>query len=357
MPQNPNYTAYEFLSAAALNAAAGVVSGSLAQIVSGVSAPGLVHPEVVGLTASGLVVTVTAPLPFQTLFGSGVLASASGVTTGVTSSTYSVNFSGVVPVSGAAVTAYLLASYASILEGAYQVVGPPQGHPDYNPLFVPATAYASQLDTIALAASLTAPDNVTTFELARCTLASGATGVGSLSTAYQQRASALPATQGLQVSGAITLTPAAHGGKTLVFVGSGTATLWPAASGNGLGVTFVSTTSGTVAVQTTGADLIYGSASYGGSGGVSGITVAQGSQIELGSLYGIWQTQSLSPNAKGSVTPSSNQTYVAAVSGAVVSGNYAIFNDTTGTVEDSGTSPATVNSTGSAALYQLGYLL
>jgi hypothetical protein len=333
MPQTPNYAQYEFLSAATLNAAAGAVSGSLAQIVSGVSAPGLIHPEVLGLAASGLTVTVTAPLPFQTLFGSGIVSSASGVTTGSTSSTYSVNFSGAVPASGSPVTVYLLASYASILEGAYQVVGPPPGHPDYNPLFIPVTAYTSQVDTIAMAASTMAPDNVATFEIARCTLASGATGVGSLSTAYQQRASTLPAIQGVLLSGLATLTPATHGNKTIVFTGSGTATLWPAASGNGLGVTFISTTSGAVTVLASGSDLIYGTTSYGGSTGVSGFTISQGSQVVLESLFGIWQTRSLSPNASGSVTPSSNQTYVAAVSGGVTSGKLAQFSDANGTIK------------------------
>ena len=287
MPSTPYYSQYQFLSAANSNATAGTVSGSIAQVASGLSSPGLIHPEAVTLAATGLAVTVNAPLPFQTLFGSGVMATASGTTTGVVSSTYSVNFSGVVPTSGAAVTAYLLASYASIQEGSTQIIGPPPGHPDYNPAFSPYTAYTSTVDSLAMAASLTAPDNLTTFEIARCTLTSGATGVGTLSTAYQQRASS----RVMPVSGSNVLPVSGYGGRTVVLQTSGTTTLWPAASGNGLSTTFISTASGTCTIQTSGTDLIYGSSVGNTSSGVSLITLAQGASVTLADTLGIWQVQ------------------------------------------------------------------
>ena len=300
MPETPVFTPYEFLNAATMNSAAGAVSGSLAQTTSGLSAAGLIRPESVALTASGLLVNASAPLPFQVLFANGVMAGASGTSSVSISSNYSVNFTPLVPVSGTAVTAYLLASYQQIQSGAYQIVGPPPGHPDYNPLFVPQTAYSVAIDSVALTASTTAPDNVSTFELARCSLASGATGVGLLNTAYQQRASALPPTQVLQVSGTFSLSPSTHGGKTLVFTGPSVATLWAASAGNGLEISFSSSTSGVCSVVVSGSDSIYGSSSSAAAIGVSAITVTQGSLVTLESILGLWQTTSESPNANGS---------------------------------------------------------
>jgi len=415
--QTANFAQYEYLNAATLNAAAGAVSGSFAQTASGALRPGLIHPESVGITTSGLIATVQAPLPFQVLFGSGVLAAASGTVSGATSSTYTVNFSGTVPSSGAAVTAYLLASYAMIQENPYTVPGPPPGHPDYNPQFVPYTAYALNVDSLAMTASTTAPDNQTTFEIGRYTLASGASTLTAINTTYQQRASTTRATQTVQASGSLILSVLTHGGKTIQFSASGTATLPAVASANGVSFT-VNPTSGAVSLVASGSDLIYGTpGNY--SSGISSLSIQQGALVTVQGVLGLWQITAASPNqsvtcsgstivgnlaqfsdthgnvtngpaqsartgvvamasGSGSITPNyvavfadvsgtvkqgptqsalTGTVAMASGSGSINTGNFAEFLDANGTVGDSGISPATINATGNTSLYMQGLLL
>lgn len=291
------FSQYQFINAASMNNAMSAAASSIGQMSSGISYPGLIHPEAVSLTATGLSITVAAPLPFQTLFGDGTIAGASGIVTGTVSSAYSVSFTSLVPVSGASVTAYLLASAVTIQQDPYQVVGPPPGHPDYNPSFVPYTAYNYSINSLALSASTTAPDNASTFELARVTLTAAATGVGAISTAYQRRASStVNGTQVALVSGTVTLAVSAYGGRTAAWSNAGTANLPSAASANGVPFFITALTSGAVTVAVSGTDVIYGTIS---GSGVSSASVSGYGTLGIVAESGSWYVEFLSPSAIG----------------------------------------------------------
>lgn len=245
----------QYVDAASLNRLSATVSGDFGLSNSSLAIPGLLFPEAATLAATGLSVGATLTAPFGVLFANGVISQAHGVLTNADTQSYVVNFAGLVPGSGS-VTAFLVASYASILQQPFQVIGPQAGHPDYNPSFAPYTAYAQQVDSLALSATTTPPDGATTFELARGTLAAGATGI-VLTTAYQARAMGLSASQVVSVGGAVAVT-AAMAGKVLQASGVATPTL-PSVSGvNGLGFGFSCLASGLQTVGVTGGDRIFG---------------------------------------------------------------------------------------------------
>lgn len=286
----PQYAQYEYVNAQNLNAAAGAVSGSLAQFVSGSLLPGIIRPDVVAITyPGGLIVNVAAPLPSQFAFGTGILASAHGTQTGTDTSSYSVNFSGVVPVSGIA-TIYLAAQASTVQENPYQVIGPPPGHPDYNPNFQPYTAYATILDTLTLIATAMAPDNINTLEIARGTLAAGATGIAALTTLYQQRAAPTAGTRTQQLSGTQFITPSL-GGFDLQLIVSGTYTLPPVSGSNGLSYFMSATVSGCLVQTASGSELIYGLTPNQATGIVSFIPNV-GANFEIFGEFGRWQIRS-----------------------------------------------------------------
>lgn len=285
--QNSAFSPEQYVDAASLNAFSSAVSGNTALGQSSLALPGLISPTAITNTVTGLVVASTLAKPFGVLFGNGVLAQAHGILTNADTQSYSTDFTASVPVSGAAVTAYLLASYAQIQQAPFQIIGPPPGHPDYNPDFVPATAYALNVDSLALAASLTPADNQTTFELARTTLVSGASTL-VLDTTAQVCASALNTLPVLQVSGSPALT-AANAGQLLTALGAYTPTL-PAVSGSiGLVFSFAAAApSGSVVATVLGSDRIYGTAAAVGSGSTT-LTLSNGQQNSIiGTAYG-WQ--------------------------------------------------------------------
>ena len=287
----PNFTLYEYIDAPTLNTAMGAIATSFNTAVSGIfSSPGLLRADVLGLASSGLVATVTLPAPFGIVFGgTGVLAQAHGTVTGQDTQSYSVSFSGVVPASGT-VTAYLVASYAQIQQGAYQVVGPPPGNPDYNPTFVPATAYSFSVDSLAVSATTTPPDNISTYELARYALSAGAVTLPAASLGYQVKASTLPQqTPSIgfsSASGTITLT--SEPTLPIVFTGAGILQLADASLSNGNVVTVVVASAG-VSVVASGANLIYGVGPT-PSSGVGSTGLLQGVMYQIQALNGAWQT-------------------------------------------------------------------
>lgn len=188
---SPLFSDSEFLDQNVLNAAFGLGYLSAQQITDLTNSPGLINPaSTLVITPSGLNITVAAPAPFAVLFGNGALAQAFGNTNGATSSSYTVNLSSLVPGSGS-VTVYVVASYSQVLQSPYEVVGPPAGHPDYNPAFAPYTAYADTRDTLTVTATTTPPDNLTTFELCRTTLVVGQSSITVISTANWHYASSL----------------------------------------------------------------------------------------------------------------------------------------------------------------------
>jgi hypothetical protein len=289
--ESPNFSAGQYVDSTSLNDAFDVVSGATALYGSGLAVPGLIRPDAMSFSATGLAITANLPAPFGVLFGNGVLAQAHGTQTNQDTSSYSVNFSGLVPASGS-VTAYLLATIGSIQQTAQQIIGPQPGHPDYNPSFTPYTAYAKNVDTLAVAATLTAPDNVTSFELFRTTLAAGATGV-AINTAYQVVGSPIGALGTLPVSGTVAV-GGALAGRNLLATATTTFNLAAMSGLTGLEFTFTSATSGTVTVQANGADLIYGTPST-PSSGLGSFTVEQGVSVTLVITNGVGQIIKASP--------------------------------------------------------------
>ena len=246
----PNFSTNQYIDAPTLNAAAAAVSGDM-QLAMGGNTAGLINPTSASYTTSGLSVTASLPSPFAVLFGNGVLAQAFGTTTGQSTSSYTVSFAGVVPASGS-VTAYLVASYQQIQQNSISVIGPPVGHPDYNPNFQPYTAYELNVDSLALSATSGAPDNATTFELFRCTLAAGATGIVPVQgfAVYSEQESP-PTTAGGFVnqfrnatfdiwnrgtSGSITAGTSGYTADGWVIGSAGATTAWAQATGLGLSV-------------------------------------------------------------------------------------------------------------------------
>ena len=185
-----NFSSDEFIDQGVLNSAETLTRDSLLDITENLHTPGLISAPSLSFSYSGLNITVDAPLPFYALFSDGTLASANGTTDGSTSSSATVDFSSLVPSTGS-VTAYLVAASGSVMQEPYQVVGPPVGHPDYNPSFSPYTAYSEQQDTLIFSATLTAPDNETTLFIASTVLSAGQTVITSSSTTGQVRAGAI----------------------------------------------------------------------------------------------------------------------------------------------------------------------
>lgn len=296
---NPNFNRNQFIDDVLLNTSAAQVSGNLSALGGTLFSPGLFHPEAVSWTLNGLIANVTAPLPFQVMFGTGVLASAHGMVSGQDTQKYAVNFTGLVPASGS-ITAYLVCQYSGIQQFPVQVTGPPVGHPDFNAAFQPYTGYSANVDSLNFVATATPPDNSATFEVFRCTLAAGATGLATagVSTIYQNRAAPFAAKAMAQVSGNVTVQPQ-NAGTTYVFNASGTLTLPPAAASNGLPVTVVSATQAVITIQAQGNDLILGTAIAPGVGQAS-TTVVQGGSVTLQAQFGNWQITSGTAAALGS---------------------------------------------------------
>jgi len=178
--QTPTFISGQFVTASLLNAGQQLISTSLQDIAGGFFTFGLLNPSALQFTFnSSLSVNLNAPKPFKLLTSSGILASANGVTSGATSSQYTLDFSSFLPSSGS-ITAYIVASTLQIGQNPSVVLGPPLGHPDYNPANSPFSAYTNFQDSIAFTVTTTAPDNVTYYEVARTTLTAGQTSVNSL---------------------------------------------------------------------------------------------------------------------------------------------------------------------------------
>lgn len=186
----PLFSDSQFLDQNALNAAFGLGYTSAQQVTDLTNSPGLINPASLTITPSALNITVAAPAPFAVLFGSGALAGAHGTANGADTSTYTVSMSALVPTTGS-VTAYVVASFTQIQETPYEVVGPPAGHPDYNPSFAAYTAYAETRDSLAIVGTLTDPDNLTTFELCRTTLTAAQTSITTVDMTHWLYASSL----------------------------------------------------------------------------------------------------------------------------------------------------------------------
>ena len=185
-----SYSENEFVDQNILDNAETLTRDSLLDITGNLHTPGLINASALSFSYSNLTITVDAPLPFRALFSDGTLASANGTTDGESSSSATVDFSSLVPSTGS-ITAYLVAVSGSIMQEPYQVIGPPQGHPDFSSSFAPYTAYAENQDTLLFQATTTAPDNTNTLFIASTVLSAGQTVITSSSTVGQVRAGAI----------------------------------------------------------------------------------------------------------------------------------------------------------------------
>lgn len=299
--KTPNFNEAEYIDPPTLNDATALVAGDLA-LAGGMFKPGLVFPEAATFPATGLTVQSNLPSPFAVLFGTGLTSQAHGTLTGVDTSTYSTSFSSLLPGTGT-VTAYLVAEYTLIQQDPKTIIGPPVGHPDYNPNFQPYVAYTTNVDSLAIVATTTPPDNQTAFELLRCTLSVGASGLGAPTTGFQQRTSAQNTIQSITASGATSI-PINAAGSVIQATASGSVFTLPSiASANDLVFTFQNPTSGVITVQNAGSDgaIIQGSP-YVVSGIVSSVAMPQGAIGSFLAIRGSWQVAGLTQNPIQNIT-------------------------------------------------------
>lgn len=211
--QTPAFVDGQFVDGSLLNGAVAQIMSDFALIGTELHTPGLLNPTGLTFTAAGgMAINVGAASPFAVLFGNGLVVTANGIVSGAISSTYQVNFTSLVPTSGGAVTAFIVASYPGAI-GAQQiqVIGPPEGHPDFDPTFAPFQFYLEQLGTIAIGVTATPPDNTNTFELARTSLTVGQSTINAsqvVSGAFWQYASAV-----LNPTGVV---PGTYAGATII---------------------------------------------------------------------------------------------------------------------------------------------
>lgn len=259
----PNFTDPQFVDAngvGGLNAAFLSVSSSLSSAGSGMwSGPGLVNPENSGTGIAGLVATVNIPPPWGLITSGGTFVQAHGAQTGQDTTSYPVNFASVVPATGS-VTAYCVATPIQIQQNPFPIPGPPPGHPSYNPDFVPTVGYATTVDSVALSASTTPPNNVTSFEIFRTTLSAGQSTLSGLNTAGWSRAAVYRSwpSAAANTAGGL-LTPAQAQVVLSPTAGGLTSTLPSLSTAGGLVYIFSNTSAGNWTIATVSApDVISG---------------------------------------------------------------------------------------------------
>ncbi len=181
----PNFSTAQFLNAQILDAGSSLIKSSMEDKNTSFYTPGLINSQDLIFTYNNnLIVDLNASIPFRILDANGILSTALGVTNGTTSAIYSLDFTSFVPSSGS-ITVYITATTYPLYLQPYQVIGPPIGHPDYNPNFVPYTAYVEVDDSLNIVLSTTAPNNSTIFELGRVVLTAGEINITSVNTSYQ----------------------------------------------------------------------------------------------------------------------------------------------------------------------------
>jgi hypothetical protein len=281
MTSSPNFTDPQFLDAVGvggLNSAFGTVSGSIAAAGSGMWAiPGLLSPEAMTVSFSGMVATVGLPPPWALVSSSGAVVHAHGTQTGQDTHTYTANFASLVPATGTQI-AFLAATIVEIQQNPFPIPGPPQGDPAYNPNFVPIVGYATNQYSVALSVVTGVPDNINTFTLFQTTLVPSQTVVSGWTENNQQRASAWKSIPRASLISGGNLTPQ-QAQTMLSFTVSGlTSTLPPSNTAKGLTFNFLNESGNNCTIACAGSDLIYG---FSGGGGVSTVTIPQAGFVSV----------------------------------------------------------------------------
>ena len=327
--QSPNFAPLEYLNASAVNSAFALVSGNSNTSLYSTFSPGLLFPEQVALTVSGLSVTAVCPAPFGIAWSNGVISQAHGTQTNQNTNTYSVSFSGLVPASGT-ILVFLYAAYAQIQQSPYQVNGPPVGNPDYSPNNVPTTAYAANIDSFSMgstsgglpggAIGLSAGQ----VEIARFLLSAGATGLPSPNLAYQTRAGSYGNDRVVDANGTPSLSLSNAGSHVFFIIPAPSGVTLPAVSGaNGVNYSFTASSGVTGQVFSNGNDPILGS-SQNPSVPVTSFTVQPGCSYFVEGIRGAWFIKNISQ-----------------VGMPVLTQNLNIYVSPTGSDLNNGLSPAT----------------
>ena len=278
----PNFVDPQFLDATApggLNPAMNLITASFAAEGSGIWAtPGLLAPEAMVTTFSGMTANVSLPLPWGVVTSGGLPVRAHGTQTGQDTQAYTVSFASLVPGTGT-VTAYLAATISTILQSPFPVPGPPPGQPAYSPTYVPAVGYAANTYTVALSAVTGGIDNVNTFELFRTTLTAGQATLSNVSPLGQVRAPLRRAWPPLYITSGGTLAPAQAQQMIYPLAGGLPYTL-PYASGSvGLAFGFNNSSTGTCTVAVSSGDLIHVLGLMGSSARSNAVIPAGGSIV------------------------------------------------------------------------------
>jgi hypothetical protein len=189
--QTPNFGQSQYVDQNVFNNGfQAVTSGLYAQNLGLFFTPGLINPDLVSVGATGLTLQLIFPTNFGIMDASGIYSTAHGTTAGQDTQTYTLNLTSLVPSSGSTELYLALQTY-SLQQSPTPVPGPPVGHPNYNPNFVPYVNYNKLVDSFSVTATPYAPTNSMVFEFARFAFPAGATGIPALNGAYQQRAAVL----------------------------------------------------------------------------------------------------------------------------------------------------------------------
>ena len=240
----------------------------------------------------GMIGTANLPAPWGVVSSSGIVVRAHGTQTGIDTTSYSVNFSPLVPTL-VPITAYLAATITQIQQNPFPLTGPPPGHPSFNPNFKPSTAYATTTYSVALSAVTGVPDNINTFELARTTLIPGQISVSSFSTIGWQRAAQAAAQPATVLNSGGLLTPSQAALMLMPGTAGLTSTLPVAASGGGLTYQLVNPQSTPWTVATSAGNGIIGA----GPSVVNSIGVPPNGAVSLwgNAASGLWEIIGTNP--------------------------------------------------------------
>lgn len=145
--RQPNFSNNEFVDQTNLNTAMSSISQSIGSAIQALHTAGLINDQMLGLNVSGNVITLSAPPPFAVLFPTGQVSGANGLVNGETNFSYALDTTLLIPTSGSVIV-NIVAELSEIYQDPIQIVGPPVGHPDFNPNFVPYTAYAYLQNTV-----------------------------------------------------------------------------------------------------------------------------------------------------------------------------------------------------------------
>lgn len=285
MVKFPNFQDPQFLDASApggLNPAMALITSSFGAMGSGAwAAPGLIAPDAMVVTFSGMTANVSLPSPWGLITSGGIRVHAHGTQTGQDTQAYTVNFTSLIPGTGS-LTAYLAATVTSIQQAPFPVPGPPPGQPAYDPVFVPAVGYASNTYTVALSAVTGGLDNISVFELFRTTLTAGQTGMTSVSPQFQVRAPLRRAWPPSYQSSGGTLV-ASQAQQVIYPLSPGLTFTLPLASGaGGLAFGFSNSTTGTCTIAAAGSDGLHALGKMGSASGSSLVIPAGGSIVMWG---------------------------------------------------------------------------